>query len=47
MGGRNVEGHFNGSDKPPSQPTLSSPDEKRWTMTDKELNEAYLAAARR
>ena len=47
MGGCDIEGHFNGSEKTPTQPTFSSLDEKRWTMMDKELNEAYLAETRR
>src|SRR5882724_11063723 len=47
MGSLDVEGHFDGSEKTPTQPTLSSPDEKRWTTADKELNETYLAATRR
>ena len=47
MGGRDVEGHFDGSEKTPTQPTLSSPDEKRWTTVDKELNETYLTATRK
>jgi len=47
MGSHNVEGHFNRSEKTPTQPTLSSPDEKRWTMADKELNETYLTVTRK
>jgi len=47
MGGCDVEGHSDGSEKTPTQPTLSSPDEKRWTMVDKYLNETYLTAMRK
>src|SRR5882724_6004787 len=47
MGGRDVEGHFDKSEKTPTQPTLSSPDKKRWTMADKELNETYLTVTRK
>jgi len=47
MGGHDMEGHFDGSEKTPTQPTLSSPDEKRWTTADKELNETYLTVTRK
>src|SRR5882672_1152324 len=47
MGGRDVEGHFDGSEKAPTQPAFSSPDEKRWTTADKELNTEYLVSARK
>ena len=47
MGGHDIKGHFNGSMATPSHPTLSSPDEKRWTVEDKELNDAYLGLTRK
>src|SRR5882724_6468830 len=47
MGGHDMEGHFDGSEKTPTQPALSSPDEKRWTTADKELNETYLTVTRK
>ena len=47
MGSHDIEGHFDESETPPTQPTLSSPDEMRWTAADKELNSAYLIVARK
>src|SRR5882724_5576150 len=37
MGGRDVEGHFDGSDKAPPQLTLSTSDESKWTTADNEM----------
>ena len=47
MGGRDVEGHFDGSDKAPHQLTLSTPDESKWTMAHRERNEDYLWSERK
>ena len=47
MDSHDIKGHFDGSTTTPSQPTLSSQDEKRWTVVDKELNDAYLGLARK
>src|SRR5882672_11493710 len=47
MAGHDLEGHFDSSDPAPPAPTYSSPDENRWTVTDKEKNIAYLPLARK
>ena len=47
MGSCDIEGHFDRSEKPPSQLTLSSPDERNWTVKDREQNKAYLAVVRK
>src|SRR5882724_1786749 len=47
MGGRDVEEHFDGSDNAPHQLTLSTPDESKWTMADRERNKDYLRSERK
>jgi len=47
MGGHDIEGHFDGSETPPTQPTLTSLDKMRWTAADKELNSAHFAEMRK
>src|SRR5882724_9340984 len=47
MGGHNIEGHSDRSETSPPQPTLSSLDKMRWTVADKELNNAYLVLVRK
>ena len=47
MGGHDIEGHFNRSETFPPQPTLSSPDKKRWTVADKEQNDTYIVVVRK
>jgi len=47
MGGHNIEGHFDGSENSPPQPTLSSLDKMRWTAADKEINSAYFVVVRK
>ena len=47
MGSCDAQGHFNGSEKTPSQPTLSSFDKSKWTVADIEQNEAYLRSERK
>ena len=47
MGGRDIEGQFDGSDKAPPQPTLSTPYESKWTTADRERNEDYLWSKRK
>jgi len=47
MAGCNINGHFDGSDTSPPAPTYSTPDEAKWTTTDKDKSQAYLPLARR
>ena len=47
MAGRNLEGHFDGSDPAPLFPTYSMADESRWTAMDKDKSQAYLPLAKK
>src|SRR5882724_8112221 len=47
MAGRDIDGHFNGSDAAPPAPTFSTTDEPKWTTANKDLNQAYLPLVRK
>src|SRR5882672_8849307 len=47
MAGRDIDGHFDGSDTAPPVPTYSTSDEAKWTTADQDKNQLYLLPARR
>jgi len=47
MAGRDIDGHFDGSDTPPPAPTYTTLDETKWSTADHEKNQAHLSLAKR
>src|SRR5882724_1886399 len=47
MAGCNVNRHFDGSDTAPPAPTLSTPDETKWTTTDRDRQQTHSLAVKK
>ena len=47
MAGHDIEGHFDRSDPSPPLPTYTTPDETKWTSSDRDMHDAYLPLVRK
>ena len=47
MAGRDIEGHFDGSDSHPVQPIPSTPDQDKWTAKDRDEHQTHLQLSKK